>query len=163
MLDRLRQWLRDLLARCFPSRPDPPPIPDYPPIPAPWPAPPRPPSPEAQVVNAINAARAPADLPPLFADRSLGGMAWNWAASMASEVGLSHGDFAGRITAAYPNRAGGEDIAGGQTDAASVVAAWMDSPHHRANILGDFDRIGVGSARDPGGVIYWCADFVKMG
>ena len=90
-------------------------------------------------------------------------MSDEWATSMASLDGLSHGDFAGRITAIYPNRAGGEDIAEGQPDATSVVAAWMESPPHRANILGDFDRIGVGSARDSAGTVYWCADFALVG
>jgi uncharacterized protein YkwD len=99
----------------------------------------------------------------LVEDRVLGQMARNWAASMASGDVLSHGDFAVRITAVYPNRAGGEDIAEGQPDAPSVVAAWMESPPHRANILGEFDRIGVGSSRDSGGTVYWCADFVQIG
>ena len=112
---------------------------------------------------AINAARASAELAPLAGDPSLDRMAGAWAAAMASDDRLGHGNFAGRITSIYPNTAGGEDIAEGQPDASSVVAAWMESPPHRANILGDFDRMGVGSARDDSGAIYWCADFVRAG
>ncbi|WP_342450770.1 CAP domain-containing protein, partial [Streptomyces violaceorubidus] len=40
---------------------------------------------------------------------------------------------------------GGENVAMGQQQAAAVMAAWMDSPGHRANILcPDFATIGVG-------------------
>ena len=81
---------------------------------------------------------------------------------MTSMGRIDHGDFADRIGAVYPDTAASENIAEGQPDAASVVAAWMDDPPHRANILGDYDRVGVGMARDDMGSIYWCADFVRV-
>ena len=162
MFERLSQWFHSFLESLSPSRPAPAPIPAPEPVPTPPPSPLPPPRPDARVVDAINAARASAGLLPLVDDRVLGLMARSWAASMASGEILSHGDFSGRITASYPNRAGGEDIAEGQPDAASVVDSWMQSPPHRANILGDFDRLGVGSARDDGGTVFWCADFVRI-
>jgi uncharacterized protein YkwD len=123
-----------------------------------------PPSPQevGTVVFEINAARASNGLAPLMEDPKLDLMARSWAQVMATSVGLSHGDFAGRIEATYPNTAAGEDIAEGQPDAASVVTAWMESPPHRANILGDFNRIGTGSAQDSTGSLYWCADFAQV-
>ena len=36
----------------------------------------------------------------------------------------------------------------------------MESPPHRANILGDFTKVGVGARQDGSGAIYWCVDFV---
>lgn len=37
-----------------------------------------------------------------------------------------------------------ENIAAGQPSAASACRSWMDSPGHRANILGNYNRIGLG-------------------
>ena len=115
------------------------------------------------VINAINSARASLGLSALDVDRKLELLAQNWAQIMALGNGLDHGDFAGRITSAYPNTAAGEDIAEGQPDAQGVVDAWMNSPPHRANILGAFNRVGAGSARDQNGTLYWCADFAQVG
>jgi hypothetical protein len=48
----------------------------------------------------------------------------------------------------YPFVHAGENLAVHFTDSNEVVAAWMDSPGHRANILnGNFTEIGVGTAR----------------
>ena len=49
----------------------------------------------------------------------------------------------------------GENIARGHDSAERVMAAWMSSEGHRANILrGSFSRIGVCAYR-AGGVLYW--------
>ncbi len=166
MSDLMAKLLR-LLARWFgieytplPTPPIPPPNPEPPPRP-PTPAPV--PSDPAVVVAAINAARGSSGLGPLALDPRLERAAESWATAMASRDGLTHGDFAGRITAVYPNTAAGEDIAEGQPTADAVVAAWMQSPPHRANILGAFDRVGAGAARDEAGTRYWCADFDAAG
>jgi uncharacterized protein YkwD len=43
---------------------------------------------------------------------------------------------------------------------AAVMAGWMDSDGHRANILNcDFEAIGVGLARDSNGTAYWTQVF----
>ena len=81
---------------------------------------------------------------------------------MAENGCLAHGDFAGRIGSIYPNTFAAENIAVGQPDPPSTVAGWMDSPPHRANILGEFNRVGVGSIEDESGVRYWCADFARI-
>ena len=43
----------------------------------------------------------------------------------------------------------------------SVVDAWMNSPGHRANILGDFTHIGVGVAKGSDGQLYYVQNFGK--
>lgn len=54
----------------------------------------------------------------------------------------------------------GENIAMGQADANEVMADWMASSGHRANILnGNFGKIGVGYAKDSRGVKYWVQIF----
>jgi uncharacterized protein YkwD len=52
-----------------------------------------------------------------------------------------------------------ENIAMGQASAAEVVADWMRSDGHRANILGSHSRIGVAMARATDGTVYWCQQF----
>ena len=48
-----------------------------------------------------------------------------------------------------------ENIARGQRDPAAVMASWMNSPGHRANILDcGLTRLGVGIA-DGGGGPWW--------
>jgi uncharacterized YkwD family protein/spore coat assembly protein SafA len=58
--------------------------------------------------------------------------------------------------------AAAENIAKGQRTAQEVVNSWMNSPGHRANILGkSFTQIGVGVAKDASGVLYWTQLFLK--
>ena len=155
--------LVQILSKSFGNHPTPTPSPQPVPRPAPAPTPlPSPPTPSSGAVEAINQARAWSHLPPLTVDPALDRLAADWAQTMASGVGLTHGDFARRITAAFPNTSAGEDIAEGQPDAESVVAAWLASPPHRANILGAYNRVGIGSAKDNAGNLYWCADFVQV-
>ena len=55
----------------------------------------------------------------------------------------------------------GENIAAGQETPESVMAGWMTSPGHRANILNPaFKEIGVGFTRSNGQFgIYWVQVF----
>lgn len=59
-------------------------------------------------------------------------------------------------------RAVGENIAAGQRTAKDVVAAWMNSPGHRANILSSsYEKLGVGLVKAPSGYgYYWVQLFV---
>ena len=56
-------------------------------------------------------------------------------------------------------RAAAENVASGQTTAGSVMAAWMNSPGHRSNILSTNTRIGVGFAVAADGRRYWTQVF----
>ena len=83
----------------------------------------------------------------------------DWAAhgtmSHTGSDGSSPGD---RLTrAGYLWSAYGENVAYGYATAEQVMAGWMASPGHRANILTcSFKEIGVGFAQ-PGS--YWTQDF----
>ena len=61
------------------------------------------------------------------------------------------------LRAGYLPRLTGENIAFGPESAEEVVAGWMDSPGHCANIMdARFEHIGVGLATGRGrGRIYW--------
>ncbi len=58
----------------------------------------------------------------------------------------------------YSYRSAGENIAYGQRSASEVMNAWMNSEGHRANILGNYDYIGIG-VYESGGTIYWSQFF----
>ncbi len=66
-----------------------------------------------------------------------------------------------RLAAAgYAWQAYGENLASGYPDARSVVEGWMDSPGHRANIVGTaFTQIGAGHAFDAAGRPYYVQVF----
>jgi uncharacterized protein YkwD len=66
-----------------------------------------------------------------------------------------------RLAAAgYTWQAYGENLAFGYPDARSVVQGWMDSPGHRANILGtSFTEIGVATGVDQNGRPYYAQMF----
>ncbi|MEU0335314.1 CAP domain-containing protein [Streptomyces sp. NPDC006193] len=119
---------------------------------------------EAEVLRLVNEERAKAGLRPLAANSSLTRLAEAFSDDMAARGFFDHTDPDGRTpwdraAAAGVTDLGGENIARGQATAAAVVAAWMDSPGHRANILNpDFKTLGVGVHFGPGGP-WWTQDF----
>ena len=68
-----------------------------------------------------------------------------------------------RLAAAgYPWQAYGENLAFGYRDARTAVDGWMNSPGHRANIVGTaFTEIGAGHATDANGRTYYAQVFGK--
>jgi uncharacterized protein YkwD len=128
-------------------------------------------SPERLIQDVIvrtNVERAKHGLLPLKHNATLSKAATWLAKDMAERSYFDHTDRLGRdIDKRLPDlgyedyRAIGENIAAGQRDAAEVVAGWMKSPGHRANILSDsFREIGVGFASGRGKLrTYWVQDF----
>ncbi len=55
----------------------------------------------------------------------------------------------------------GENVADGQESVNEVMRAWMASPGHRENILGDFGELGGAYADDDRGRRYWCVVFAQ--
>jgi uncharacterized protein YkwD len=56
----------------------------------------------------------------------------------------------------------GENVAAGQLTCDVVVKAWMNSPHHRDNILDPrFTRIGMSARKSPQGVTFWTMDLAR--
>jgi hypothetical protein len=78
----------------------------------------------------------------LLRNASLDQVAADWAAGLAASGTLAHNpDYAAQIPGGWSNA--GENVAQGQPDAGSMHAAWMASPGHRANILGDYTDVGI--------------------
>ena len=77
---------------------------------------------------------------------------------------FGHGGFEQRtkqIQKHYPSCTVAENVAYGSTTADQVVNMWKNSSGHRSNMLGDYNYIGIGTARDRRGVIYYTQIFVR--
>jgi len=106
---------------------------------------------EQQVVELTNQERAKNGLAPLKENAELNYAADEYAELMSDRGVLSHTGPDGsqpwdRAKAVgYEAQTMGENIAAGQKTPEQVVAAWMNSPGHRANILNPkYTEIGVG-------------------
>jgi uncharacterized protein YkwD len=122
---------------------------------APPPPAPKPPAPTAvtvpEVLALVNVERANAGLAPLVANGALNGSSIAHASWMAANGVLQHSTFPGGW------HAWGENIAQGYGSAASVVAGWMGSPGHKANILNPaYTQMGIGYSATGN---YWCQQF----
>jgi uncharacterized protein YkwD len=118
-----------------------------------------------ELVAAHNRERAAEQLEPLAANVKLTAAALVHARDMAEHEMMSHegsdgSKFNERIERqGYQGRKLGENVASGQKTVSSVMREWMNSPHHRDNILGEFKEIGVAYANSDDGTRYWCVTF----
>jgi uncharacterized protein YkwD len=121
-----------------------------------------------EMVDRTNAARRAAGLPGLGRSVNLMQAAQLQADQMVKAGRMDH-ELAGqpyptlkaRLAAVQYNvRAAGENIAEGQHTAAEVVSTWMDSSHHRANMLSkDYTELGAGVAAARNGRLYFVQVF----
>ncbi|MFF2204921.1 CAP domain-containing protein [Streptomyces sp. NPDC058145] len=117
----------------------------------------------ARIVELVNAERGKAGCSPLTLNATLTKAAQAHSQDMAAHQNMSHTGSDGsspgdRITSAgYTWSSYGENVAYGYSTAEQVMAGWMSSPGHRANILNcAFKEIGVGLAQPNS---YWTQDF----
>jgi uncharacterized protein YkwD len=174
---RARNWrvlatLAPLALACSRQAPPPPPAPEPvaeapppPPAAAPKPAPPV--RSLATIVDTVflltNRERVRASLTPLRRNSDLARIAQLQAEQMAAAGKLAHEvpgsrypTLASRMKLiGYQYRAVGENVAEGYTSGAALMAGWMTSAPHRANILSArFTETGVGMARSKSGRTY---------
>ncbi|MCA2216733.1 CAP domain-containing protein [Jidongwangia harbinensis] len=123
---------------------------------------------EAEVLSLVNRERTSAGCPAVTSDDRLVAAARAHSADMATRNYFSHTTpdgvpFATRITrAGYRWSGAGENIAQAQRTPAAVMASWMNSSGHKANILNcDFTNLGVGVAADADGTLFWTQDFAR--
>jgi len=104
---------------------------------------------EDLLIRYVNGTRKRYGLPELKVCEYLMGSARQHCYWMANSGSLQH-------TSAQV----AENIAQGQRDTVEVMHSWMNSPGHRANILGGgYSRIGAAAYRGAGGQIFWCLQF----
>jgi uncharacterized protein YkwD len=101
-------------------------------------------------------------------DAALGRAALSHARDMAAHSFLEHRGSDGSGPSERAERAGyewrsvGENVASGQATAEQVVAEWLESPPHCANIMeARFTDMGLAFALQPrsAGAIYWAQEF----
>jgi uncharacterized protein YkwD len=121
-----------------------------------------------QVVASTNQQRAAVGVRAVTVNASLTQAAQAHANDQAAADRMSHtgtdGSNAGtRISrTGYPVRAWGENVASGYGTADAVMAAWMASPGHRANIVsGTFTQIGIAVAYAADGTPYWAMELAR--
>ncbi|MDQ1832705.1 CAP domain-containing protein [Massilia scottii] len=127
-----------------------------------------------RILEAVNRARASARdcgaqafdaAPPLAWNEELASTALGHSSDMAKQRYFSHAGKDGRMVGeraletGYRWRRIGENIAVGQDSADEVVAGWLDSPGHCANVMdGQFTDMGAGYAINQAGQsarVYW--------
>lgn len=68
--------------------------------------------------------------------------------------------FFDRVSACgYSGPGAGENIAWLYPTAAAVMAGWLGSPDHKANMEAGWTATGIGAAMTSGGAVYWAEDF----
>ena len=121
-----------------------------------------------QVVQLVNQHRASLGLRALKVSPSLSASAVWKARHMATYSYMAHDDPAPpiartageRIAACGYHGGWGENIAAGFTTPAAVLAAWLQSPGHRANIENPaYVVTGAGASVTANGVTVWAQDF----
>lgn len=95
----------------------------------------------ASLVGPVNQVRTANGLPPLDVDAPAASYAQAWSQHMAQTGVLAHSPNLASATTGWKRL--GENVGYGPT-VGSVVEAFMESPGHRANMLGDWTHVGVG-------------------
>jgi hypothetical protein len=113
---------------------------------------------EQELVRLINRERAAAGRSTLRVELQMTRIARDWSTTMRGRGALSHRPSLGAVVDGDWRRLG-ENVGVGQ-EIARLHRAFMDSPGHRANVLGDFTGVGVGVVQD-GSRIWVTANFVK--
>ncbi len=119
-----------------------------------------------RVVDLVNGERAKAGVGPVHISTTLMQAAGSYSGIEAQFSTINHtgpdGSNPGQrlSRAGYPWQAYGEDLAAGQSSPEQVVAAWMNSQDHRANILNaNLHEVGIGESdhsNDPSHLThYW--------
>jgi uncharacterized protein YkwD len=116
----------------------------------------------------VNQHRASLGAPALVTSPTLAAAAAWKARHMAKYGYMTHDDPAPPVARTPADRLAacgyvggwGENIAYGYTTPPSVVAAWIASPGHRANMEQPaFLATGIAAAISPNGVVYWAQEF----
>jgi hypothetical protein len=114
---------------------------------------------EAQFLALTNQLRASHGLTQLSTDGTLLSIARGWSANMAAAGAISHNmNLPNEVTSVYWSKLG-ENVGTGW-DVQSIQTAFINSPHHYANLVDpSYNYVGIGVV-DSGGKIYVTVDFM---
>ena len=111
------------------------------------------------VVDGTNQVRAQAGTTPLVRNAALDKVASDWAYQQWKNGAMSHNpDYSTQIPSGWSHA--GENVASGYTYD-TVVRAWVNSPEHYKNLVGDYTDLGVGYYQGSDGKRYWSQVFAK--
>lgn len=112
---------------------------------------------QKRILSAVNTARKNAGKKPMTLSTNMSRVAIAWSGKQAAANRMSHNpNYAQQIPPGWVRAA--ENVAFGYTPA-KVTPAWLKSPGHRANILGKFNRIGIGVACSSKGLPFYTQVF----
>lgn len=118
---------------------------------------------EVELLRLHNDARAAHGRPALADDILAREVARSWARTLADSGHLRHNPNVANEVTAWVTRDWtmiGENVGRGPS-ARVLHDAFMNSAGHRNNVLGDYNRVGVGAARDGGGQLWVAVVFIK--
>lgn len=99
-------------------------------------------APADTIYSLVNQARAAQGLPGLLRNSAIDGVALNWANQMAANGAMTHNpSYSSQLPGGWSRAA--ENVASRYPSPEAAFNGWMNSPGHRANILGDFTDIGI--------------------
>jgi hypothetical protein len=100
---------------------------------------------EHEFLRLLNQSRTAAGLPALVSDTTLAATSRSWSGTMASAGRIYHASDLGTVAASVEPewRKIGENVGVGY-DVGGLHQAFMNSPGHRDNIMGGYNRVGIG-------------------
>ena len=118
------------------------------------------------VLKHTNQFRKSKGLPALDMKKELNAIARSHSEDMASgRRSFGHSGYTQRESKVkkiiQPYKGMAENVAYGASDGKGAVEIWKNSSGHRKNMLGDYKYIGIGTARNKRGVIYYTQIFVR--
>lgn len=121
---------------------------------------------EEDILFYVNKFRRSKGLKPLELNNVISIEARDHSKSMATgRRGFGHDGFESRVGDISKKlgtvRAAAENVAYGNLSPQAVVDGWIKSPGHRKNMLGDFNLIGIGTARGKGNIVYFTQIFIN--
>jgi uncharacterized protein YkwD len=117
-----------------------------------------------ELLNQVNKFRTSKGLPELTLSEELNAIAQKHSENMAAgRVAFGHSGFAKRNAMAKAKledmSSYAENVAYGASSATEVMTMWKNSAGHRRNMLGDYEYVGIGIAKDRKGTIYYTTVF----
>lgn len=102
-----------------------------------------------RIIQDTNDFRAENGLPPLIENTEINSVAGAWAQAQSDQQSSYHNpDYVAQMPAGW-NRVG-ENVGHG-FGSETIVDAWINSPTHRANLLGNYSDVGIGYVVDGAG------------
>lgn len=117
---------------------------------------------EAQFADLINSARRASGKAPLVVNTGVAATSRTWSGTMRSRGTMSHDPYlVANVARVVPDwKRVGENVGVGY-DVAQLHNAFMASSGHRANILGDYNQVGIGVVNSSDGTVWVTVRFVK--